>query len=177
MVVEGDNRVDGAREFFGDERWQKLPQSTFITKSIRGHHVWLRSDTPIKSQKVPKGKNESWLEIRSGGNFTVAPPSLHPDGVLYQAVGVNRIHKPDDLAGFIVRRLVELGLREPLQPKEFTGRRKKHPPCLESISRGVDEQIRDAAALALARHYLIQAYEPAEVLWLLQEWDKKTSRH
>ena len=107
----------------------------------------------------------------------MAPPSLHPDGVLYQAVGVNRIHKPDDLAGFIVRRLVELGLREPLQPKEFTGRRKKHPPCLESISRGVDEQIRDAAALALARHYLIQAYEPAEVLWLLQEWDKKTSRH
>ncbi|GAI82679.1 unnamed protein product, partial [marine sediment metagenome] len=59
------------------------------------------------------------------------------------------------------------------QPKEVTGRRKKHPSCLEVISRGVDEQQRDPAALALARHYLVQAYEPGEVLWLLQEWDKK----
>ncbi|MBA7571846.1 hypothetical protein ES708_13615 [subsurface metagenome] len=173
LVILAFNDPDGAREFFGDERWQKLLQSTFITKSIRGYHVWLRSDTPIKSEQVGKGKNQSWLEIRSGGNFTMAPPSLHPSGVLYQAIGVDHIYKPDDLAGFIVRRLAELGLREPLQPKEFTGRRKKHPPCLEVISNGVEEQQRDAAALALARHYLIQAYEPEEILWLLQEWDKK----
>ena len=72
--------------------------------------MWLRSDTPIKSQKVPKDENESWLEIRSDGNFTVAPPSLHPDGVLYEAIGVDHIYKPDDLAGFIDKRLSELGL-------------------------------------------------------------------
>jgi P4 family phage/plasmid primase-like protien len=41
----------------------------------------------------------------------VAPPSLHPDGVPYQAIGVDRIHKPDDLAGFIDKRLAELGLK------------------------------------------------------------------
>lgn len=175
LVILAFNDQDGAREFFGEERWQKLPQATFVTKSVRGVHVWLRSDTAIKSQKVGKDKNESWLEIRADGNFTVAPPSLHPDGVLYKAIGVDHIHKPHDLAGFIVKRLVELELREALQAKEFTGSRRarQQPPCIESMSRGVDEVQRSDAALAMARHYRVQLFKPGEVLWELQEWDKK----
>ncbi|MBA7563740.1 hypothetical protein ES708_05400 [subsurface metagenome] len=73
----------------------------------------------------------------------------------------------------IARVLQTLTKEKPLELKKVVGRRKEHPPCLESISQGVDEKQRDAAALALARHYLIQAYEPGEVLWLLQEWDSK----
>ena len=111
LIILCFNAPDGAREFFNEEWWHKLPQTTFITKSVRGHHVWLRSETPIKSQIIGKGENKSWLEIRSeSGNFTVAPPSLHPSGVLYQAVGSDRIYKPDDLAGFIDKHLSELGL-------------------------------------------------------------------
>jgi len=175
LVVLAFNDPNGAREFFEEERWQKLPQVTFVTQATRGPHVWLRSNTPIKSQQVGKGRNASWLEIRSDGNYTIAPPSLHPSGVLYQAIGVDRIHKPNDLAGFIVKRLVELGLREPLRPKEPTHKRlaRVHPPCLEIISQGVGGEQRHEAALALARHYLIQFYKPEEVLWLLQEWDTK----
>jgi len=105
------NDPDGVREFFGEERWKILPRVTFVTKSMRGHHVWLRSDIPIKSRVVKKGNNESWLEIRSDGNFTIAPPSLHPEGVLYQKIGADRIHKPDNLAGFIDKRVAELGLK------------------------------------------------------------------
>jgi len=119
LVILAFNDQAGACEFFGEERWQQLPQATFVTKSVRGYHVWLRSDTPIKSQKVGKGKNESWLEIRSDGNFTIAPPSLHPDGVLYEAIGIEQIHRPKDLAGFIDKRLSELGL---------TARRTKEAP-------------------------------------------------
>ena len=111
LVVLAFNDQDGGPEFFGEEWWQKLPQTTFVTKSVRGAHVWLRSDTPIKSHFVKKGENESWLEIRSDGNFTIAPPSLHPDSVLYEAIGVDRIYKPDNLAGFIDKRLAELGLK------------------------------------------------------------------
>jgi hypothetical protein len=115
------NDPNGAREFFGEERWQKLAKATFVTKSVRGHHVYLRSDTPIKSQSVRKGSNDSWLEIRSDGNFTVLPPSVHPTGVPYEAIGVDRIYKPDDLVGFIAKRLSELGLTargSPGAPKE-----------------------------------------------------------
>lgn len=122
LVMLCFNDQDGAREFFEEALWQKLLRSTFITQSVRGCHVWLRSDTLIRSQKVGRSKNESWLEIRSDGNFTVAPPSLHPDGVhLYEAIGADRIHKPDDLAAFIAKRLAELGLSArvaPVAPEE-----------------------------------------------------------
>ena len=111
LVILAFNDQGGPLEFFGEECWQKLPQATFITQTVRGPHVWLRSDSPIKSQFVKKGKNESWLEIRSDGNFTIAPPSLHPKGIPYQAIGVDRIYKLDDLAGFINKRLAELGLK------------------------------------------------------------------
>jgi len=128
LVILCFNDPDGAREFFGEEQWPKLPQATFITKSVRGHHVWLQSATPIKSGFAKRGKNESWLEIRSDGNFTVAPPSLHPDGVLYQAIGVDCIYKSKDLAGFINKRLAELGLERrhtekvAERPRETRGR-------------------------------------------------------
>jgi len=176
------NALDGAVEFFGQKLWDKLLTSTFIVKTPRGVHVYLRSGTPIPTQFVPKGDNRSWLEIRADGNYIAAPPSLHPSGVLYEAIGVEKIAKPKNLPDFIEQQLAQLGLKarlaqeakeKPLEPKKVVGRRKKHPPCLEIISQGVDEQQREAAALALARHYLIQAYEPGEVFWLLQEWDSK----
>ena len=61
----------------------------------------------------------------------------------------------------------------PLEPKKVERKRKEHPPCLKVISQGVNEQQREAAALALARHYLVQFYKPEEIFWLLQEWDTK----
>lgn len=105
------NDPSGATEFFGDELWRRLLTSTFVTKSVRGYHIWVRSDTPIKSGIVRKDKNASWLEIRSDGLFTVAPPSLHPAGALYEAMGVNAIVKPKNLAGYIDERLTQLGLK------------------------------------------------------------------
>jgi len=176
------NALDGAIEFFGQKLWDRLLTSTFIVKTLRGVHVYLRSGTPIPTQFVAKGANLSWLEIRADGNYIAAPPSLHPSGILYEAIGVEKIAKPKNLPDFIVQQLAQLGLKarlaqeakeKPLEPKEVVSRRKKHPPCLEIISNGVEEQQREAAALALARHYLIQAYEPGEVFWLLQEWGKK----
>ena len=119
LVILAFNNQNGACEFFGENQWNKLLSSTFITKSVRGYHVWLRSDTPIKSGFARKDENQSWLEIRSDGSFTVAPPSLHPDGVLYQAIGVDKIYKSKDLAGFIDKRLPLLGL---------TARRTKEAP-------------------------------------------------
>ncbi len=111
LVILCFNDPNGAVEFFGDESWRRLLASTFVTKSVRGHHVWLRSDTPIKSGFVRKDKNASWLEIRSDGNFTIAPPSLHPDGILYEAIGINAIVKPKNLATYIDERLAQRGLK------------------------------------------------------------------
>ncbi|MCK4417762.1 MAG: bifunctional DNA primase/polymerase, partial [Candidatus Latescibacteria bacterium] len=152
LVMLCFNDTAGAAEFFGEERWQKLLKSTFITQSVRGCHVCLRSENPIKSQQVGKGKNKSWLEIRSDGNFTVAPPSLHPDGVLYEAIGVDRIHKPDDLASFIDKRLSELGLkaREAETPKGISG---NEPGWVQQALQGVPEGERDHTCTKLAGYF------------------------
>lgn len=64
---------------------------------------------------------------------------------------------------------------KPLTPKKVkssSGRKRIHPPCIESILRGVGQGARDEAAFALARHYLDQSYLPEEVLALVQKWDE-----
>lgn len=148
LVILAFNTQDGASEFFGDELWHRLLASTFVTKSVRGHHVWLRSDSPIKSGFVKKDKEESWLEIRSDGNFTVAPPSLHPSGVLYQAVGVNSIVKPKNLAAFIDERLVQLGLK--VRGEEVSSNELGWVP---KVLQGVPEGDRDVTCTKLAGYF------------------------
>ena len=105
------NASDGAIQFFGQKLWDKLLGSTFIVKTPRGVHVYLRSSSPIPSQFVAKGDNRSWLEIRADGMYIAAPPSLHPSGVLYEAIGVESIASPKNLLAFIEQRLAELDLK------------------------------------------------------------------
>jgi P4 family phage/plasmid primase-like protien len=105
------NAESGAIDFLGQELWDKLLASTFVVKTSRGVHVYLRSSTPIPSQIVTRGDNRSWLEIRADGNYVAAPPSLHPSGVLYEAIGVENIVKPKNLPDFIKQRLTALGLK------------------------------------------------------------------
>lgn len=57
---------------------------------------------------------------------------------------------------------------------QIKGRKKlTHPPCIETILRGVTQGCRDEAAFALARHYLDQQYLPEEVFTLLLQWDTR----
>lgn len=127
------NDSGGAEEFFGPQFWRELLSSTFVSKTPRGHHVFLRSETPIKNQFVRKRDNHSWLEIRSDGNYIVAPPSLHPRGVLYQAIGIESIAKPKNLAGFIDQRLAQLGLKA--RGKGIAPRAKAKPSATERPQR------------------------------------------
>jgi len=105
------NAPDGASEFFGQKLWDKLLASTFVVKTPRGVHVYLRSNILIPSQIVAKGDNSSWLEIRADGMYIAAPPSLHPSGVLYEAIGVESITKPKNLPDFIKQQVATLGLK------------------------------------------------------------------
>lgn len=105
------NEPDGAELFFGKERWEKLLLRTFVVQTSRGHHVYLRSSTEIISQDCTKDGHECWLEIRSDGRYIIAPPSKHPSGPVYTNIGVEKIHRPKDLPGFITKRLSELGLK------------------------------------------------------------------
>lgn len=105
------NAPDGAREFFGQKLWDKLLVSTFVVKTPRGVHIYLRSNILIPSQIIARGDNKSWLEIRADGNYIAAPPSLHPSGVLYKAIGVESIARPKNLPDFIKQQVATLGLK------------------------------------------------------------------
>lgn len=41
LVILAFNGHDGPSEFFDEEQWQNLLRLTFITRSVRGLHVWL----------------------------------------------------------------------------------------------------------------------------------------
>jgi hypothetical protein len=49
-------------------------------RTFRGHQVYFRTPYSVKSRRLLDG------ELRSEGNFVVAPPSLHPEGVFYEFV-------------------------------------------------------------------------------------------
>lgn len=152
------NDVSGAPEFFGEEWWASLLKSTFVTQSVRGCHVWLRSDSPIQGQMIGKGENESWLEIRSGGMFAVAPPSLHPSGDLYQAVGVDRIYQVKDLAGFIDKRLAELGLRVQGSREATTGGRPERSDEFNTLA--IEKLLESCAFIQYCRDNAATLSEP-----------------
>jgi len=130
------NATNGAIEFYGQKLWDKLLGSTFIVKTPRGVHVYLRSSSPIPSQFVTRGDNRSWLEIRADGNYIAAPPSLHPSGILYEAIGVEHIVSPRNLTIYIEQRLTELGLKARLTQEAPKGK-----PAPAEEAEGPDDEV------------------------------------
>jgi len=112
MVALCFNTDDGPELFFGKERWEMLLSRTYVVKTQRGYHVYLRSSTKIKSQNKTKDGQECWLEIRSDGNYIIAPPSLHPSGIPYTNIGREAIYTAKDLSKFLAERCKELGLKD-----------------------------------------------------------------
>jgi len=73
-------------------------------------HLWVRSKKRVKSFKIPEIK----LEIRSDGNFTVIPPSIHPSGNPYKFIGglrpILEVYDAKDTAWNMAKRL---GVKRP----------------------------------------------------------------
>jgi hypothetical protein len=166
------NTPRGALEFFGEELWQKLLNTTFVTQTYRGVHVLLRSDTPIKNQFVPKGGIPSWLEIRYEGNYVVVPPSLHPEGVFYQPIGVESIDSPKNLVDFIDQRLSQLGLKIPPPRETPKGISGNEPGWVQQALKGVPEGERDSTCTRLAGYF--KNHLPQDVsLSVLISWGER----
>jgi len=89
------------------------PLEDFIRVTTTGSgkkHLWYRSNILPKSFKI----NEIGLEVRSTGNYTIVPPSIHPNGKQYEFVDLNipvfEVEDAEDEAWKIAARLgVEKG--------------------------------------------------------------------
>ncbi len=57
---------------------EEIAQFTWVVKTGKGYHVYLRLPRSCKPVKV-----EGWVEIRTNGLLVTAPPSIHPSGRPY----------------------------------------------------------------------------------------------
>jgi hypothetical protein len=66
-----------------DDCWRRVATSSYRVRTSRGMHVYLNTKNPEPSRKYPETK----IDIRCSGNYTLVPPSIHPTGTPYEALG------------------------------------------------------------------------------------------
>ena len=152
-VLDFDSK-DSFKKFF--PKWTELLNATPVVETSRGLHVWLRSNKPCRSFKIP----ELQLDVKGEGGFVVAPPSIHPSGRVYRFLNPNvfeegHILLVEDVKEDVWRRAEQLGVRRVydlsdlelrLEPPKIEGL----PPCMVRIASGVEEGFRNEAGFAYA---------------------------
>jgi hypothetical protein len=159
----------------------KIEAATPVVQTGRGGiHVYLRSNKPVPSFRIPELK----MEVRSAGNIVIAPPSIHPNGQAYRFLNPNvkGIASVADLEESVWCKAQELGVKppEPLFEEEsaehpgqpYTG---EDPPCIAKLMEGVEEGQRNEAAIRLASFHLKFKHvtDQEKVLNLLERWNRR----
>jgi hypothetical protein len=163
VVVEFDKRENYPKFFKRD-----IENETLVSESRRGFHVYLRSKLPLRSFKI----KQLDVEIRSEGNFVVAPPSIHPSGHVYRFVNpeVKTILEVTDIKEAIWQKAEKLGVQRQESFLEF----RDDPPCIKKILNGVEEGIRDECAIRLACYWLNNKNETVTICReMLERWNQR----
>jgi len=148
-----------------------------FVQTARGIHVWLRSERPCRSFKIP----ELQLDVKGEGGYVLAPPSVHPSGHIYRFLNPDvfeegHILLVEDVKEDVWRRAEQLGVRRVydlsdlelrLEPPKIEGL----PPCMVRIASGVEEGFRNEAGFAYAAFlYSWLKLSPDEVYKALCEY-------
>lgn len=116
-----------------------LADITPIVRTSRGYHIYWRVKQPVKSAKFPN------LEIRSDGNYVIAPPSVHPSGSVYEWVN------PQITEPFTIDSLLDIGIDvKQEKPQSQDGK----PNWITEAMKGVKEGARDVTCARLAGYFL-----------------------
>jgi hypothetical protein len=112
---------------------------TPVVKTARGFHVYWLVKSPIKSAKFPN------MEIRSDGNYVLAPPSKHPSGSLYELIN------PEVIIPHTINSLEDIGINvnQPKPDSTIGG-----DNWVTRLMQGVPEGQRDDTCTRLAGYYL-----------------------
>lgn len=88
VVVDIDGPV-------GAEQWQELiggldlDATTWVAKTARGLHLWYSCTTPTGT--IVLGDK---LDLKGQGGYVAAPPSVHPDGPIYEWLSAPSASEP-----------------------------------------------------------------------------------
>jgi hypothetical protein len=167
LIVLDFESLEAFKRFLGKTP-EELAVSTIVVKTARGYHLYVKTDKPISSFKIP----ELQLDVKGEGGYVVAPPSIHPTGVKYEFLGnpwkLDHIQKVDDLDEWIWLRAGELGV--------FRYGSEDDPPCIRLLLNGVNEGMRNEATVRLASYWLqFRRLEPEEAFNRLLEWNVRNS--
>jgi hypothetical protein len=70
------------KEIESDAELKAIIESTWLVKTGKGYHIYLRVD----SDKIIKIGKMAKVDIKGEGGYVVAPPSLHPNGKRYEFI-------------------------------------------------------------------------------------------
>lgn len=100
------------------QSWPDVVRRTWVARTRRGYHVYLRVRGPVSTAKMMHG------ELKAEGGYVVAPPSIHPDGGAYAwARKEGAILTVDSLADVGLFPLTESPTAPPLPERIAAGQR------------------------------------------------------
>jgi intein/homing endonuclease len=159
----------------------ELEKVTFVVKTARGVHVYLRSGRdPGRTEKFETLK----FEYRADGSYVVAPFSVHPSGAIYKRIGVLELLQVDDAREELKNILKRLGyvrefrdvMEDVAKNVALTGEpyRGLDPPCVQELLKGVDMGMRNNTCIKLASYFLAFRKKSVEkTLETLLDWNKR----
>jgi len=150
VVIDFDN-IDIYQDWINSHK--EIDESTWIVKTGKGYHVYLRL-----TGKVPRKFKFNGGDVQGNGAYVLGPPSVHPDGELY-----NFISKPEKI--FEIENLEQINI----YPKNISNQR----DWAEKASKGVPENYRNDTGIRLAGLWRSRGDSENAILGKLIDWNKK----
>ena len=134
----------------------ELKDTVPIVLTSQGYHAWFYVRQSVESQRF------NTVEIRSEGNYVVAPGSIHPTGKRYEFLNP-AITKP-----LLLDSLGEVGIDTASRAERI----ENSPNWVTQALQGVDKGSRNVTAFRLAGHF--KNSQPQDITEsLLLEWNTK----
>ncbi len=163
-VLDVDRRNDGERtlDAYIQNTATRLPLTPEVATGD-GRHLYFAAPSGLPSQNLGSG-----LDLKAGGGYVVAPPSVHPNGRLYT-------WQPGRGLGEVPLAKLPASLIGGGSSVASAGQRP--PGHWAQIARGgFAEGQRHAGTVQYVGHLLGLRLDPEEVLYLVLAWNRQTNR-
>lgn len=168
-----------------------LSGATYCTVTRNGHHVWYRvtepvhgspkitaADVSLEEDPTPGSDTRASLICRASGGYVLMPPSVHPSGFVYQALGKLAEMAPLPLAVAELLKAKAEGMARPQPPASLPAstdagdlEARVRAYLAKVGSRG--EGARNVTAFGVAAWLRRDMALPEEAAWLwLAEWNR-----
>ncbi|MFB0544870.1 MAG: bifunctional DNA primase/polymerase [Asgard group archaeon] len=185
FALDIDDR-DFFHELFPPEVFEKLKQSTFVTKTGRSYHLWYKAEKGVgrtKNYVFEKNGKKVTIEFIGRKKHIIAPPTIHYTGKIYQAIGIKDIVRVGDAFKDVIEPIIKkaeklgykLTSKEQFETKIFKKKElpQENPECVEKGLEGVSQGNRHNALLMLTWYCKFIGLDLEETVETIFEADQK----